>query len=158
MTREQALEAALRNIQELNMTGQDENGHRWAHSDLIEQEIVAALAAAPDAGYRAGWMAGRDAAAADVDAKCERTCDYPDACRCYMAENIRALTPPAQWAPLPEGERERDYQCQITIPAKWMPCIFGGGWWIVENVDGGSALIGTDAPTAFAPLPPEGKA
>lgn len=36
------LEAALRNIRELNMTGTDEDGHRWAHSDLIEQEIARA--------------------------------------------------------------------------------------------------------------------
>lgn len=34
----------LRNIRELNMTAEDENGHRWANSDLIEQEIVAVLA------------------------------------------------------------------------------------------------------------------
>lgn len=32
--------AALANIRELNMTGADDNSHRWAHSDLIEQEIV----------------------------------------------------------------------------------------------------------------------
>jgi hypothetical protein len=35
---------SLRNIRELNMTAEDENGHQWANSDLIEQEIVAALA------------------------------------------------------------------------------------------------------------------
>jgi hypothetical protein len=35
---------ALRNIRELNMTAEDENGHKWANSDLIEQEIAAALA------------------------------------------------------------------------------------------------------------------
>ena len=40
-----ALEDALRKISELNETGADENGHRWANSDLIEQEIVFALAA-----------------------------------------------------------------------------------------------------------------
>ena len=34
---------ALGKIRELNMTGTDEDGHRWAHSDLIEQEIVCAL-------------------------------------------------------------------------------------------------------------------
>lgn len=34
----------LRNIRELSMTAEDENGHEWANSDLIEQEIVAALA------------------------------------------------------------------------------------------------------------------
>jgi chromosome segregation ATPase len=34
----------LRNIRELNMTAEDENGHQWANSDLIEQEIVAKLA------------------------------------------------------------------------------------------------------------------
>lgn len=34
------LRDALDRIRELNMTGADENGHRWAHSDLIEQEIV----------------------------------------------------------------------------------------------------------------------
>ena len=44
-TREAALEEALNNIRELNMTGEDENGLKWAHSDLIEQEIVFALAA-----------------------------------------------------------------------------------------------------------------
>ena len=31
---------ALDNIAELNMSGRDENGHRWANSDLIDQEIV----------------------------------------------------------------------------------------------------------------------
>ena len=44
-----ALEDALRNIRELNETGADENGHRWANSDLIEQEIVFALAASQPA-------------------------------------------------------------------------------------------------------------
>jgi len=34
----------LRNIRELNMTAEDENGHQWANSDLIEQEIVTVLA------------------------------------------------------------------------------------------------------------------
>lgn len=34
----------LRNIRELNITAEDENGHQWANSDLIEQEIVAVLA------------------------------------------------------------------------------------------------------------------
>jgi hypothetical protein len=42
--REKALEAALLSIRELNMTAEDENGLQWANSDLIEQEIVAALA------------------------------------------------------------------------------------------------------------------
>ena len=37
------LDGALNNIRELNMTNADENGQQWAHSDLIEQEIVAAL-------------------------------------------------------------------------------------------------------------------
>jgi hypothetical protein len=41
--REAALIKALENIRELNMTGEDEHGQRWAHSDLIEQEIVFAL-------------------------------------------------------------------------------------------------------------------
>ena len=41
------LREALLNIRELNMTATDEDGRRWAQSDLIEQEIVAALAAAP---------------------------------------------------------------------------------------------------------------
>jgi hypothetical protein len=44
-----ALEDALRNIRELNETGADENGHRWVNSDLIEQEIVFALAASQPA-------------------------------------------------------------------------------------------------------------
>jgi len=34
---------ALDNIRELNMKSEDENGHRWANSDLIEQEIIGAL-------------------------------------------------------------------------------------------------------------------
>jgi hypothetical protein len=45
--RVEALTVALDNIRELNMTGRDENGHRWAHSDLIEQEIVAAKGGHP---------------------------------------------------------------------------------------------------------------
>lgn len=36
---------ALNNIQELNMTAADEMGRKYANSDLIEQEIVFALAA-----------------------------------------------------------------------------------------------------------------
>jgi len=39
----EALEEALGEIRELNMTGADENGKRWANSDLIEQAIVFAL-------------------------------------------------------------------------------------------------------------------
>jgi aspartate/methionine/tyrosine aminotransferase len=42
------LREALSNIQELNMTGADENGLCWAHSDLIEQEIRAALQSSED--------------------------------------------------------------------------------------------------------------
>ncbi len=41
--RETALIKALENIRELNLSGADEHGHRWANSDLIEQEIVFAL-------------------------------------------------------------------------------------------------------------------
>lgn len=41
----QAVRGALLNIRELNMSGEDENGQRWANSDLIEQEIVAAICA-----------------------------------------------------------------------------------------------------------------
>lgn len=40
---EAAAVKALLNIRELNMAGADENGHRWANSDLVEQEIVFAL-------------------------------------------------------------------------------------------------------------------
>jgi hypothetical protein len=36
---------ALEAIRELNTSKKDYHGHRWAHSDLIAQEIVAALAA-----------------------------------------------------------------------------------------------------------------
>ena len=39
-----ALIKALEEIRELNTTGRDENGHKWANSDLIEQTIVSALA------------------------------------------------------------------------------------------------------------------
>lgn len=35
-----ALEDALNEIRELNTTGVDENGHRWSHSDLIDQVII----------------------------------------------------------------------------------------------------------------------
>ena len=45
-TRIKALEEALNEIRELNMSGADENGHRWANSDLIEQTIVFALTGA----------------------------------------------------------------------------------------------------------------
>lgn len=34
------LTEALKEIRELNMSGADESGHRWANSDLIEQTIV----------------------------------------------------------------------------------------------------------------------
>ena len=36
---------ALENIRELNLTAEDENGHKWANSDLIDQEIVFGLIA-----------------------------------------------------------------------------------------------------------------
>jgi hypothetical protein len=39
------MKRALEAIRELNMMQPDENGQRWANSDLIEQEIVAALPA-----------------------------------------------------------------------------------------------------------------
>ena len=45
LDRATAMQRALRNIRELNMTQPDENGHRWSNSELIEQEIVAALPA-----------------------------------------------------------------------------------------------------------------
>ena len=32
---------ALDNIRDLNMLPADENGHRWANSDLIDQEVMA---------------------------------------------------------------------------------------------------------------------
>jgi len=41
------LEAALDNIRELNMTAEDQDGNKWSNSDLIEQEVVFALAARP---------------------------------------------------------------------------------------------------------------
>jgi hypothetical protein len=44
-----ALEAALRNIRELNTAEPDAEGHRWVHSDLIDQEVLAALSARPTA-------------------------------------------------------------------------------------------------------------
>ena len=43
-----ALIKALDEIRELNTTGRDENGHKWANSDLIEQTIVAALSTKED--------------------------------------------------------------------------------------------------------------
>lgn len=39
---------ALATIRDLNMSGVDANGHRWANSDMIEQEIVAALQPIPE--------------------------------------------------------------------------------------------------------------
>lgn len=39
---------ALATIRELNMSGADANGPQWANSDLIEQEIVAALQPIPE--------------------------------------------------------------------------------------------------------------
>jgi hypothetical protein len=38
--RVEVLERALEMISELNMMQPDEDGHRWANSDLIDQEIV----------------------------------------------------------------------------------------------------------------------
>lgn len=38
-----ALKERLNEIRELNMTAEDENGHRWANSDLIDQTIMLAL-------------------------------------------------------------------------------------------------------------------
>lgn len=43
LDRATAMKRALEAIRKLNMMPPDENGHRWANSDLIEQEIVAAL-------------------------------------------------------------------------------------------------------------------
>lgn len=39
------IEKALNDIQELNMSGADENGHRWANSDLIDQTVMEGLSA-----------------------------------------------------------------------------------------------------------------
>lgn len=39
----QSMREALENIRELNFSGADENGKQWANSDLIDQEITAAL-------------------------------------------------------------------------------------------------------------------
>jgi len=41
----EAMERALQNIRELNLTAEDENGHKWANSELIDQEITFSLAA-----------------------------------------------------------------------------------------------------------------
>ena len=43
------LRKVLESIRELNMSGRDENGHRWANSDLIEQEAHAGLVALAEA-------------------------------------------------------------------------------------------------------------
>lgn len=39
----EGLRKRLNEIRELNMTAEDENGHRWANSDLIDQTIMLAL-------------------------------------------------------------------------------------------------------------------
>lgn len=39
------VERAFEEIRELNMTGRDENGHRWANSDLIDQTVTTGLIA-----------------------------------------------------------------------------------------------------------------
>lgn len=39
-----ALRKALDEIRELNLENEDENGHRWANSDMINQTIVSVLA------------------------------------------------------------------------------------------------------------------
>lgn len=51
---------ALREIRELNMTGADENGHRWANSDLIEQEIVFSGALIAPTAVDDGALKGND--------------------------------------------------------------------------------------------------
>ena len=38
-----AVERAFDKIRELNMSGRDENGHRWANSDLIDQTVTEGL-------------------------------------------------------------------------------------------------------------------
>lgn len=54
------LREALREIRELNMTGADENGHRWANSDLIEQEIVFSGALLAPTAVDDGALKGND--------------------------------------------------------------------------------------------------
>ena len=39
------VEHAFDEIRELNMSGRDENGHRWANSDLIDQTVTTGLIA-----------------------------------------------------------------------------------------------------------------
>lgn len=39
---------ALIEIRELNMENEDENGHRWANSDMINQSVVLALSKAKE--------------------------------------------------------------------------------------------------------------
>lgn len=63
--REAALVKALQNIRDLNTSGADEHGHKWANSDLIEQEIVAALALIDKPGgdtMKGGDQCGRETA------------------------------------------------------------------------------------------------
>ncbi|MCG7625575.1 hypothetical protein [Epibacterium sp. Ofav1-8] len=62
LDRATAMKRALENIRELNKTQPDENGHRWANSDLIEQEIVAAL---PDPKIAEGTTNGIERIAAE---------------------------------------------------------------------------------------------
>jgi hypothetical protein len=68
------------------------------HTEYVRADLFAALEAEVERlreAERTAWIAGRDAAADEIDAKCERVCDYPDGCRCGAAEVIRALTPEA---------------------------------------------------------------
>lgn len=42
----QEMRDALNEIRELNLENEDENGHRWANSDMINQTVVFALSKA----------------------------------------------------------------------------------------------------------------
>jgi hypothetical protein len=80
---------------------------------------LAAPATAQGDDFLRGWEAARDAAANYIDAKCERTCDYPDGCRCDIALELRALTPPAPWQPPPE--RLARWAYTFVMSERWRP-------------------------------------
>ena len=102
------LRKVLESIRELNMSGRDENGHRWANSDLIEQEAHAGLVALAEAAISpvsAGKVkAIAEAAIRDCDPEAKDWFWAGTSANDYFGGPISELNHwlPELWQPMPE--------------------------------------------------------
>jgi len=132
-------------------------------------------AAAPDAGYRAGIEAAARvvmslppvyAGSATYIANAILAITPPpeaphsftdpivrlavkDAATKVATAVAEGITPPAPWAPPPEGERPEGYRCLGRVQGLLTGIIWYDGAWCYDQI------LDLVTPTAFAPLPPE---